>query len=357
MFNHLHYVPVLKAKAGELRALRDLDANIKGAITPLIEVPPVVWDYVNDRPDKSVEDHLSSVITAIGRAWHGEMPAFLDFYDPESIEGRPDLMVNAFVSAREAGTALIPVTGYERPSSYTDAVIQVIRQDRRGLCLRLEISDLQDSPEDVVGSLLETHGVEASNTDLVLDLGSIGPDHEATFAVAIKEILNRLPYLQEWRTLTLAASAFPVNLSRIPPDTIAQVDRTEWRIWRSLAGSKKIQRVPTFGDYGIQHPELTEVDPRVIRMSANLRYTIEDSWLIFKGRNVRMYRYEQFNDLCASLVARPEFSGSSFSPGDAYIARCAEGIDGPGNATTWRQVGTSHHITFAVRQIANLFSP
>lgn len=89
-------------------------------------------------------------------------------------------------------------------------------------------------------------------------------------------------------------------------------------------------------------------------MSANLRYTIEDNWLVFKGRGVRKHGYEQFNAFCKKLVQMPQYAGEHFSWGDAAIrARCKGGV-GPGNASTWRQIGTSHHITFVVRDLASL---
>ncbi len=109
-----------------------------------------------------------------------------------------------------------------------------------------------------------------------------------------------------------------------------------------------------FGDYAISHPVPKELDPRTMRMSASIRYTTESEWLVVKGRNVRQFGFDQYFALSKALVERPEFSGLSFSWGDQYIADCADGITGPGNATTWRKVGTNHHITLVTRELANL---
>ena len=89
-------------------------------------------------------------------------------------------------------------------------------------------------------------------------------------------------------------------------------------------------------------------------MSANLRYTLEEEWLIFKGRNVRDYGYEQFNGLCRTLLQHKEYSGATFSWGDNYISQCAADKGGPGNASTWRKVGNSHHLSFVVYQLSKL---
>jgi hypothetical protein len=89
-------------------------------------------------------------------------------------------------------------------------------------------------------------------------------------------------------------------------------------------------------------------------MSAIIRYSTDDNWLLVKGRNVRDHGYEQFNDLSRLLVANPAFKGPEFSWGDKYIAACAADKERPGNATTWRKVGTNHHITLVADQLSRM---
>jgi hypothetical protein len=120
----------------------------------------------------------------------------------------------------------------------------------------------------------------------------------------------------------------------------------------AIAPRRRPRRIPAFGDYGIQHPEPEELDPRIIRMSASLRYTTTDSWLIAKGRNVRDFGFKQFGTICRKLRRRAEYSGAGFSWGDNYISECGQGRETSGNATTWRQIGTNHHLAFVVNQIA-----
>jgi hypothetical protein len=107
-----------------------------------------------------------------------------------------------------------------------------------------------------------------------------------------------------------------------------------------------------FGDYAIAHPVPTELDPRTMRMSASIRFTTDEDWLIVKGKNVRQYGFDQYFELCRTLVGLPEYLGENFSWGDRFIARCARGSAGPGNATTCRKVGTNHHLTLVARQLA-----
>ena len=86
-----------------------------------------------------------------------------------------------------------------------------------------------------------------------------------------------------------------------------------------------------------------------------MRYTADGSWLVLKGRNLRDHGYEQFYDVCADLIARDEYSGREFSWGDEYIDDCANRRVGTGNLTTWRKVGTSHHLSYVLRELATAF--
>ena len=115
-----------------------------------------------------------------------------------------------------------------------------------------------------------------------------------------------------------------------------------------------IKRVPSYGDYAIGHPDLVEIDPRVMQMSANLRYTGDDHWVVVKGRSVRKYGADQMHDLCEQLVAHPSYAGAHFSWGDEWIAQCSQRAGGPGNAEAWRRAGTNHHLTMVIHQLSNL---
>jgi hypothetical protein len=55
MFTERHYVPVLRWRQGEFGALSELRQNQKDALTPLIDVPPIAWDFEEDRPSREID--------------------------------------------------------------------------------------------------------------------------------------------------------------------------------------------------------------------------------------------------------------------------------------------------------------
>ena len=71
------YVPVLKGRAGEFGALQTLPDHVRAELSPVLEVPPVPWDYTLDEPAKSLDAHLSAVVPKISKCW-GNNLAWLD---------------------------------------------------------------------------------------------------------------------------------------------------------------------------------------------------------------------------------------------------------------------------------------
>jgi Beta protein len=360
MFDHTHYVPILKGKEGEYLALKDLTIIAKDGLTPLIEIPSIPYDFENDRPAKTVREHLDKVVQKIENCWGIDRSLFLDFGLIPPSEVMPDgsqPLKFIFDGARSRNLRLIPVTGMDRISEYQDAIKETNQQDGFGICLRLVDEDFEDMRDlsNRLNSLLRFFRIAPSEVDLLVDLESVIGGHHGTLLLAARSVIGTLPLVRDWRTLTLAASAFPQDLTHLPSQTITPIPRTEWLTWRALAESgHRLLRIPTFGDYAIAHPVPNELDPRLIRMSAQLRYTIDGDWLVFKERNVIRHGYDQFNHICRTLVARPEFKGAGYSAGDTAISTCAAPGANPGNATTWRRIGTNHHLTFVVDQLASL---
>lgn len=360
MFDHKHYVPILKGKAGEYGALKELDPQVKDHLTPLIEIPPIPWDYEIEAPAKTVDAHLAGVATNIEKHWGVDRTAMVDpiWIPPSKVmaDGRSPLSY-LFDDARSHGLQLIPVTGLERGDGYQEEVREIVTHDRRGVCVRLVSQDFEEllDIDSTLEGFLASLGVSPADTDLIVDFKEISSGQASPLTIAIISIIKTLPYITDWRSVTLAASGFPINLSNLEASSVTTIPRAEWGIWESLARRRaKLPRMPTFGDYAISHPDIVDVDPRMMKMSAQLRYTTEADWLIFKGRNVRDYGFAQFNDICRIVSSHPDFKGGIFSWGDAFIENCGAGYGGPGNATTWRKVGTNHHLTLVTNQIANL---
>ncbi len=358
MFPSNDYVPILKGKDGEYGALESMSSEEKERITPLIEIPPVPWDHTNDVLEKTIDQHLLKVDRKLEKSWGMHQPFFVDLMwisERERMSDGTHPVAHVFSRVRLRALKAIPVTGLIRTDDYQMACREIIETDKRGVCLRLQKDDFdgQDTLETAVTKLLGSLRVSPTDTDLVLDLGSLHPETGEESSIDVVSLVKSIPFPRKWRSVVLAATGFPVDLMGLPPSEISTVRRLEWALWCSIASDTRIARTPTFGDYAIAHPQPPEVDPRLMRPSASIRYTSEDVWLILKGKNLRDHGYKQFHDVSKILLKNAAYSGPEFSWGDRYIKDCANRLVSSGNLTTWRKVGTSHHIAYVMQQIAN----
>lgn len=355
LFDDRHYVPILKGKMAEYDALATLGDLTKQRLTPVIEVIP---------PEKKgLEDHLLATIAKIQKAWGVDRRFFLDvpwILDTETVPDRRTAVAFLLDGARARGLQAIPVTTLNRGPAYNASVKDALAVDKCGMCLRLIGKDFGRKDLQLqIDRLLKTLGTTVDATDLLIDFRSISEGQASALAAGAETLLNQVPNLAGWRTLTLAATAFPPNLSGVATGTMVTIERTEWLLWTTLRQrGPTLKRIPTFGDYAVEYPDLAViVDPRVLRVSSQLRYAADQNWVVLKGTSIRSSSKRtpvRFPDLCRVLVKRAEYRGRSFSWGDRYIHDCAKDKDGPGNPTKWRQVGTNHHLTFITDQIASL---
>lgn len=171
----VRYMPILKAKDAEYRALKALPPATADHVAPLLEVPSIPWDYEADEPAKSIDQHVQPIVGRIRDAW-ADRPAYLDFAlvaDERMADGQHPLAA-AFEQAGAAGLQLIPVLSSGRSAEYTQAVAAALARDG---CLRLGGDDLAGSdPAAILDGMLADVGGTAAETDLVLDLGAI-PDN------------------------------------------------------------------------------------------------------------------------------------------------------------------------------------
>lgn len=360
MFTKEHYVPILKGKKGEMDALTNLSPESKKQITPLIEVPPISWNYKDNKLQKTMDSHLSKFGEKLLKSW-GKDNIFIDGKLLQSLddEDGSHALVNIFNQCRDHSINSIPTTGLNRDDDYQNAVHEICHADSRGVCLRLKDSDFQEELSDKLNEFCGRIGVSIKNIDIIIDLENISANHGIAMLRGTVSLLNMLPNIDEWRTLTIAGSAFPINLSDFVKNTESYTPRAEWALWKSIIKNPGLKRLPSYGDYGISHPIMPDIDPRQMTISASIRYTCDNDWLILKGQSTkaRFGGFSQYYDKCELLVDMADYSGADFSWGDKKIEEKSEREGGTGNPTTWRAITTNHHIEKVINQISSFFAP
>jgi len=358
-FGHQHYVPVLRSKEGEYRAVADLEAASYPNLTPLAEAIPQRWNWDTNEPQKGLEDHLSDIADKLAESWRNVGPFFLDTVriDPglrTAAGGHPLTFLIDRLDA--SGVQVIPVTGPDRDRAHVAACATVNARDHRGVCIRIPRDEMAEANiSKKISNLLQQLDVPSTEAHAIIDMETIDQNSINLSAMSVEMFINNCPFPNESRTLTILSGAFPENMSAFAHG-VNHHPRSDWRLWKELM-HRQPRRLPAYGDYQIDHPYLTdEVDPRLMRMSASIRYTVADEWLVPKGywvHDPRRGGFQQYHDLAAQLVTRPEFAGPGFSAGDTFIDEVAKRARGPGNPKDWRQHPCNHHLERVLTDLAN----
>lgn len=362
MFDHRHYVPVLRWKQAERLALRELDAPTRAGMTPLIEVNPRALAAEETADPPAVDKRCSRVAAEILSDW-GDGRVFLDLRliapGVRAARGVHPL-TKIFQEGRTLFPSFVPVTGLGRDTAYQDAVRSVVAADGVGLCLRLKAGELQrPGLRAVIDQLLAGFGLDYEEVDVLVDYGVVG-DAPPDLAAACES----LPNLRRWRTFTVLGGAFPEDLTgmRVGEHVLP---RRDWRAWRDQVTARpSLPRLPAYGDYTVQHPVFREPGFG-LNFSASIRYTAEDDFVVMRGEGVRNddgQGYAQWPANAMMLCERPEFRGEDFSAGDRYIVEMSAEVEKNGSGRTggpgtWLQAAFNHHLTLTVRQVASLFGP
>ncbi len=350
------YIPCLRWKQGEYQAVMRLSSQAKAMITPLIEVPEIGFDFETRQASKSIDDHLEPFAKRVRKKW-GTAPFFADFriINPNDRMADGSHPIRYLLNdLRYKGAKSIPVVRPGDDSEYQRAAGEAADKDGRGLCIRMNLAsvsraDLQTSAKN----LLDVCNVSIEETDFIIDLQAPNFEPVEIFTDLLENLIRGLPYRDRWRSLGVIGTSFPISMAEVRMG-FNILPRHEWALYKALVRRLEMNgmRIPIFGDYAINHPQLIQMDMRLVKPFSSLRYTIRDNWLIGRGKNVRDHGFGQYQFLCDTLVNSNYFEGSEFSVGDKYIDDCAKENASTGNLTTWRWVGTNHHIERIVTDFA-----
>lgn len=347
------YVPVLKGRQGEFAALADIQTSTRQRILPLIEIVPGPTDDPADL--KSLINHTAKKL----KIWAGDRLLLDAGLLPTDVvvngqSGALGYAVKAAIGELVDATPVVRLN--DEGLAFQDAAAAHAERGN-GIAVRLSIEDLDEDSEDInesLSALLAKLGVSRGDVDLVLDLSVVDGDLAVRVLSRLAaDALRGLPAIEEWRQVVVTAGAFPADLSSFGPWTIGEPIRYDASLYDRLRQRKRIYRIPVFGDYAIAHPVLTSGP--AFPPAPQLRYTVADRWLTLKGSHNDPRGHEQFYEVCAMIARHPEFVGPGLGQADARIADPTR--QGPGNGSTWRQIGTTHHLDYVVQRLTSLDEP
>jgi Beta protein len=351
------YVPVLKGRQGELAALSLIQPMTRQHVLPVLEIVPGPGDDAYNAAPQ-----LRSIIEKTARrlqTWAGQrllLDAGLLTTEMELRDGFGALGFS-IAAALDQGVSATPVVRLDDGLLALHDARTWHADTRCGIAVRLGAKDLDEDAEDIdtaVTDLLRDLEVDRKQVDLVLDIGpAIGDLMVRAGSRLAADALRALTNPDDFREIIVTAGAFPPDLTDYPPWEIGEPVRYDAALYDHLRQRRRLPRIPAYGDYAVTNPILVTGLP--YRASPQLRYTLADRWLVLKGGRNDPRGHDQFYDICERIAAHPDFVGAALGNADARIADSR--AKGPGNASTWREIGTAHHLDYVVRRLTSLDEP
>ena len=354
------YLPILKSKEAEFTALSNLDSFSRKHIRPLFEIGPIDYDHNTGKKPKTLEEHLHNFChRKFIKKWLSERC----FIDAHQLEGQQVYGMSCIEYIyQQLNCLLIPIhpVPVARPKArpaelaHLRAVMNNFKIEELGL--RVNIEDITAAGfASNINHILQQFSVSPAQVHLILDLAIADFVQINDFSDAIVAILDGFPFLDEWGSFSICGGAFPQtgHLKK----GVNYVARNDWKFFlevkRKLA-MEAYNRPLNYGDYGVVYPGYVEYDHKKMKPSANIRYTLDDTWFVVKGSSLKgPTGYSQYVDQAKTIVTEEFFYGEAFSKGDMYIKNCSLRYVESGSPMVWLWVGNNHHFT---KVVSDLFS-
>ena len=336
------YVPILRAREAELQAWQHVDRRVPSHARPIFELVP---EGKRTGPVAFV-NHVKKHWTTPGLVTF-DLGTLRHSMSARRAADTVDHVANALwggcIEAR-------PVVQIGDPPGVLDLASTAHRELGVGVAARLRLDDGQE-PADLM-LLMAGTDVTVEDVDLVLDCGHLADAAATARAVVIAtDALAWAARQGIWRSVTLAAGAFPTSIGELPKGRPTRLRRLDAQLWSKVAGGP-VQ--PHFGDRGIAGPPFA--GPSFRGPLPNLRYAFAEDWWVWREER-GLPGSEPVRTLCGRVVDSEAWRASGFSWGDSQIARCADGRGGPGNATSWLAWATSHHLATVTERLGRLGVP
>jgi len=325
------YIPLLKAKAGEIEALGNLTSSARSRILPLIHIGETLSPKFAQK---------------FSIAW-GNQPVGVDGSFNLTKSGAAATYLQLVQTLRQAGTPAIPSVNQTDLPAYIATVSSL--RDQNGLIVKTSLTNLIGSSAWVF-----QQGWHPQEVDLVIDLKSIaGVDHQMLSGYLLSVLQQGAQTLASFRSVTLAASAAPKDHGSLNRGS-NRVPRADWLLWQSTVPFAPIKL--DYGDYGTGHPDLTEPPGAAMaNATVSARYSLDAEWLIIKGRSTGgahgLPMALQYSSHAGVISTDPNFGGLNGCWADASVAHVASGGTGMGSRQKWAEISANRHISLVADRL------
>jgi len=359
-----NYIPIYKAKPGELKAVANAKKEQDRRMLPLFEVCRIGKSVREAKRFKECAaltcaylDEVAGQIASVRNGKSAMVDAFQWKADSTTETGE-HILPYLYSRLEASGVSVIPVIGYDRWDSDMYRISMQSLELKAGsyYCLRLDTHAIDDAEDPIffeerVLDILDGLGVDAKQCAVLLDFGDIT-------AFSVEDLINGADRVMQvlasmdFRFFSTAGCSLPSTIDKAVknPNSTGKVVRKEMLLWQTMRVSYTDVRW-LFSDYGVRGPNTADdvISPHT---NGKIRHTIDRSYYVVRGHSVQFGDGgAQMYNLAKKIVDSGHYMGEDFSWGDKQILACSQIKTGPGNSTTWIAIDTSHHLAWVVAEV------
>lgn len=350
IFLVLPYFPILRAKQGECKALRQLKPATKDLVNPVLYLSPSDVD----KDGNSKKQPLEMVATYVRNIKNiQEVGSTVDYYlDPQPANYSATVLAALLKDLATHDVHPLPVLVLDNADTFWAAyqaqfgipASLVIRVPAERLFLGTLVQDLKD--------FISKHSLEGIEKMILLDASDVSGVQVNAYAMALEAVMGRLTRAKIVNaTFAFGSASYPEGL-QTTEWIVKLVERKDLALWKHLHAE-----FPElfFADYATS-PANTSGDFSSVTPTPKARYTLSTGLMVLRSNYLKRGplgpRYERISSM---IVGHAQYKGHGFSWGDGHIYNChslPEADHKRGGATEWVAVNTSHHIEHVVEMLA-----
>lgn len=349
----MKYVPFLKLKQNEIRAIGDLDKEVNEDIIPFFDIT-----QIEDLGDKVLKENLISRKKDIEKNFKNSQLLYIDNYDhQDSSNCNYELVLETYKNLN-----IIPVIGIDRDDEHIDSVIDYLgtKDSNKKLAIRFNVSDIQsfniikDDIEDYLIPCIKL----CNDLHIIIDLRIIDENNINYLENRVTKFIYEIEKYLLCNKIIITSSIFPPIIGKIiKTNQIATIDRLEHKIWGNIKKNLFNNNNLIFGDYTNVSPDYAEptISMSIIQnvMTPKVSYTEENTYYLIRGKAFKSskYGFDQYFFIAQNVIKKSFFRGEKYSLGDKYIydrgiVPRSEKIKKGGNPSSWIRNTICSHITF-----------
>lgn len=353
------YVPALRMKKGELEGLRALRPDVAACVLPRLIIPPAGERESSSQEDLfGLGDDAPDIGGILSKYWRRrdvliDITYLIDEYQAAELSSWLPALFSRAKSLDIDAVLCINLTDLEKVDTL---VLKQVIERRAGLKLGLVVSstDMTDFQlQSRIQHALSALSLAISECAVLADFSEADlTDPELVFPI-IQATLEQLQEIGQWRHIIFQGTHYPEKNPASPNETKLW-PRNEWQAWhKAVRFDPSTAENFIFGDYAADCSKI-RFGAKGGRPIVHLRYTTDSHWIIARAAETGT-QAALMKNVCERVEANAQFSNASFSEADRHIYDIAHGnVDNTGNASTWRQINTTHHITRVVTDVAKV---